>query len=103
MTLVVILTVRCGALEAFRAFETQAAALMARHGGDIERAVVIPAAPGAETLQEVHIVTFPSAEACAAYRQDPELQRHAPLRAVSVVKTEILVGDEGPDYRAAAR
>jgi uncharacterized protein (DUF1330 family) len=99
VTLVVILTVRSRALETFRAFETQAATIMARHGGAIERTVAIPAVPGAETFQEVHIVTFPHAEAFAAYQQDPDLLRAAPLREASVVKTEVLVGEDGPDYR----
>ncbi|HET9489781.1 MAG TPA: hypothetical protein VFR64_08520 [Methylomirabilota bacterium] len=40
MTLVVILTVRREALEQFRAFEAQAAAVMTTHGGRIERTVV---------------------------------------------------------------
>lgn len=40
VTLVVILTVRREALEQFRAFEAQAAAVMTTHGGRIERTVV---------------------------------------------------------------
>jgi len=99
MTLVVILTVRRGQLEAFRAFETQAAAIMGRYGGAIERTVVIP--PGQEdgSLREVHIVTFPDPAAFVAYREDPDLHRVQPLREMSVVETEVLVGEDGPDYR----
>ena len=41
MTLVAILTVNEHALDAFRAFECHAAAVMAAHGGGIERTVVI--------------------------------------------------------------
>ena len=98
MTLVVILTVRSKALEAFRAYETRAATVMARHGAAIERIVVIPSVLGDEAFQEVHIVTFPHPEAFAAYRLDPDLQHAAPLRETAVVKTEVLVGEDGPDY-----
>jgi uncharacterized protein (DUF1330 family) len=53
---------------------------------------------GAKTVREVHVVTFPSAEALAAYRADPALAALSPLRAESVVRTEIMVGEEGPSY-----
>jgi len=103
MVLVVILTVRREALEAFRAFETKAAAVMARYGGALERAVVIPPEGEAPHLKEVHLVTFPDAQAFAAYRQDGELAAVAHLRQASVVATEVLTGEEGPDYGALAR
>jgi uncharacterized protein (DUF1330 family) len=98
MTLVVILTVRPEALAAFRAFEHAAARIMARHGGAIERAVTIaPSRPGGP-LKEVHIVTFPSPEAFAAYRADPALKALAPQRDASILATEVLVGEDGPVY-----
>jgi hypothetical protein len=84
MTLVVILTVRSEAVERFRAFERRAAAVMARHGGAIERTVVVPPARPGDCLREVHVVTFPG--------------EIAPLRDESVVGTEVLVGEDGPDY-----
>jgi uncharacterized protein (DUF1330 family) len=106
MTLIVILTVRPEALDTFRAFEQQAARLMARHGGAIERVVVLaraapdapPDLPPDAPHREVHLVTFPSAEAYAAYRADPGLQALAPLREAAVLSTEILAGEEGPHY-----
>ena len=49
-------------------------------------------------LREVHIVTFPSDDAFASYRRDPELAPLAALREAAIVETEILVGDDGPDY-----
>lgn len=49
-------------------------------------------------MKEVHIVTFPSEQALSAYRRDTELQQVAQLREASVVKTEILKGEDGPDY-----
>ena len=100
MTLVVTLAVRLDALDAFRAFERGAAALMARHGGRIERTVT-GAADDTGVLTEVHIVTFPHAEALAAYRADPGLRDIAHLREAAVVRTDILVGEDGPDYHAA--
>jgi uncharacterized protein (DUF1330 family) len=103
MTLVVILTVRPEALERFRAFETAAARVMERHGGALERAVVIPPSRPSGPMKEVHLVTFPTPEAFAAYRNDGELKALAHLREASVVSTEVLVGEEGPDYRALQR
>jgi len=101
MTLVVTLAVRRDALDAFRAFERGAAALMARHGDRIERTVVGTADDTAGVLTEVHVVTFPHADALAAYRADPGLRDIAHLREASVVRTDILVGEDGPDYHAA--
>ncbi len=103
MTLVVILTVRAEALERFRAFEMKAAQVMGRYGGAIERVVVIPADAATGLMKEVHVVTFPDAGALEAYRQDPELAAAAHLRDGAVVSTEILVGEDGPDYHALSR
>ncbi len=98
MLLVVILTVRPEALDTFRAFERQAARVMARHGGAIERAVVIPPVQPGAPLKEVHLVAFPSPEAFAAYRADPALHGLASLREAAVLNTEIWAGEEGPRY-----
>ena len=98
MLLVVTLTVRSAALEQFRTFEKHAAAVMQKHGGHIERTIAITAASDAEFVQEVHIVTFPSREALLAYQNDHEMVTVAGLRQASVVKTELLVGEAGPDY-----
>ncbi|MGK3997749.1 hypothetical protein [Sorangium sp. So ce1024] len=102
MTLVVILTVRCDALDAFRAYERQAAAVMARYGGAIEQTVVTAPDSGGICLKEIHLVTFPDEQALSAYRRDGELAAVAHLRDASVVETEILRGEEGPDYHAAS-
>ena len=98
MTLVVILTVRRQALEAFRRFEHHAAQTMADHGGRIERTVVVdtPETPG--LLKEVHVVTFPDAAALRAYRSDDRLVALGHLREASVVHTEVLAGEDGPSY-----
>jgi hypothetical protein len=99
LVLVVTLTVRRGKLAMFRAFERKAAAVMARHGGAIERSVVVAAAGPGDHLRELHIVTFPDQAALAAYRNDAALQAVAHLREASVVDTQVLVGEDGPDYR----
>jgi uncharacterized protein (DUF1330 family) len=100
MIVVAIMTVRKNEIEKFRSFESKAAAIMASHGGVIERTVVIPLPISPELFKELHIVTFPSEQAFAAYRQDKALQEVAHLRAESVVETEILVGETGPNYEA---
>jgi hypothetical protein len=93
MTIVAVMTVRRAALDAFRRFETAAAAIMATHGGAIERVIVEDTGAG-DTLREAHVVTFPSAEAWAAYRTDPALVALAALRAEAIVATELLIGEE---------
>jgi hypothetical protein len=102
MTLVVILSVQRDALDKFRAFERHAAAVMARHGGRIERTVVVSAEDSPGVVKEVHIVTFPDQQAFLAYRDDPRRGELAHLRDESVVHTEILIGEDGPDYGAGA-
>lgn len=95
MVCLAILTVRVEALEAFREFETQAARIMARHGGAIERTMVEPSSvPGEVT--ELHWVTFPDRESFDAYRQDPALDAIRHLREASVIKTELRLGEPGP-------
>jgi hypothetical protein len=49
-------------------------------------------------FKEVHFVTFPDGAAFDAYRQDSALAEIAHLRTESVVATEVLVGEDGPDY-----
>jgi uncharacterized protein (DUF1330 family) len=98
MTLVAILTVRTRAMESFRDYERRAARAMARHGGAIERTVVIPARDGEDTFKEIHIVTFPDETSFELYRNDEEMVRWAHLRLESVVATEILIGEDGPEY-----
>src|SRR5215475_3977790 len=98
MTLVVILTVRREALDKFRTFEQRAAAVMAKYGGAIERTVVINPQNTEDLLKEIHIVTFPDEQALLAYQQDADLKAVASLRVESVVHTELMIGEDGPDY-----
>ena len=97
MTIVAIITVRKAALEQFRTFERHAAAVMATHGGRIERTVVV-SADGADVLKEIHVVTFPDDGAHRAYRADDRRRALAHLRDEAVVHTEILIGEDGPKY-----
>jgi len=99
--LVAILTVRRARLDDFRRFETAAAQIMARHGGRIERAVVLdaPPTPGEpDALRELHLVRFPDDAALAAYRSDPDLAALAALREAAVISTEIWPATDGPTY-----
>ena len=98
MTLVAILTVRREAIEKFRAFETHAAEVMKKHGGQIERTVVVVPDGSPELIKEIHVVTFPNEEAFAAYRKDERLAKFAHLRDQSVVHTELFLREDGPSY-----
>ncbi len=60
--------------------------------------MVIDSPDDADTFKEVHIVTFPDAQAFAAYRADDALKPMAHVRARAVMSTEVLVGEEGEGY-----
>ena len=94
MLLVAILTIERTQLAAFRAYEMTAARIMARHGGKIERAVVLEGEP----LRELHLVRFPDDDAFARYRADAELQALRAERDRCVLATEILPAHDGPQY-----
>jgi uncharacterized protein (DUF1330 family) len=98
MILVAILTIRQDFLEAYRAYEYRAAEIMAGHDARIERTVVLESDPNEETFKEVHLLRFPDSAALKAYRADPKLLALAPIREKVIVSTELLVGEDGPDY-----
>jgi uncharacterized protein (DUF1330 family) len=98
MTLVAILTVRREAIEKFRAFERHAASVMKKHGGRIERTVVVIPDGPSDVIKEIHVVTFPNEQAFFAYRNDEQVAQFAHLRDQSVVHAELLVGEDGPSY-----
>ena len=97
-----ILTIRPDALDGFREYETQAAAILSRYGGAIERTIVVEPTLSGEPMREVHIVTFPARAAFDAYRTDPDLAALGELRLSCIAYTEILLGRAGPDYQALA-
>jgi hypothetical protein len=97
--LLVQLFVHMGREAEFRRFETEAARIMRRHGGRIDR-VIRPTGParGDALPHEVHLVSFPSAAGFEAYRADPELRALGALRESAIARTEILVGIDGEPY-----
>lgn len=98
MTIVAIITIRRGAIQAFREYEGHAAAIMAEYGGRIERTVFIPAEHLDADDREVHVLTFPNVAAFVDYRNDERLMALADLRNNAITATEILIGHDGPTY-----
>jgi uncharacterized protein (DUF1330 family) len=69
---------------AFDAYESQVLALLADHGGTLQRRLRT-----ADGQTEIHVVWFPSDSALAAYREDPRRAALAPLLAASGAVTEL--------------
>lgn len=82
---------------AFEAFERDAARVMARHGGRLERVLRVEAGE-AGSPSEVHVVSFPDRESFAAYRDDEEARRLAPRREACIARTEVLIARDAPPY-----
>lgn len=99
VVLVVRLFVRPGREATFREFETEAARVMRRYGGRIDR-VIRPTGPAGEgpLPHEIHVVSFPSLERFEAYREDRRLAELAPLRRSAIARTEVTIGEEGEPY-----
>lgn len=97
--LVVSLFIHPGREAEFRQFETEAARVMKRYGGQIERVIrpTIPAQSGVAP-HEIHIVSFPSMERFDAYRGDADLAKLAALRQAAIARTEVIIGEEGEPY-----
>jgi hypothetical protein len=99
IVLIVTLYVHRGRENEFRQFETRAAGIMRKHGGVIERVIRPDLGPsGTEVPYEIHLVTFPSTGAFAAYRSDPELVALGSLRELAIARTEVTIGHEGDPY-----
>ncbi len=99
LLLLVSLFIHPGQEAAFREFESAAARIMGRYGGQIER-VIRPerAVPEGSVPHEVHLVSFPGDAAFTAYRADAELAGLAALRQAAIARTEMVVGWEGDPY-----
>ena len=97
--LLVQLFIHPGRAAEFRRFETEAARIMRRHGGRIDR-VIRPTGPAraAALPHEIHLVSFASAAGLEAYRADPELRALAPLRDSAIARTEVTLGTDGEPY-----
>jgi uncharacterized protein (DUF1330 family) len=98
VVLVVRLFIRPGREVAFREFEIEAARVMQRYGGRIDR--VIRASRQEKTLlpHEIHILSFPSLERFEAYREDQHLAKLESLRQSAIARTEVTMGEEGEPY-----
>jgi hypothetical protein len=97
--LLVSLFIHPGQEAAFRRFEIEAARIMARHGGRIERVIRPLDGPAGTPLpHEIHLVAFPSREDFAAYRADADLVSLAPLRAAAIARTATTIGVAGEPY-----
>lgn len=94
----VTISVRRDRMEAFFEYERKAAAVMARHGGRIEKSIALDTEAGSPLYQETHLVVFPDDAHLDAYRNDPEIKALAPLRESCVVSTTITYGTEAEDY-----
>ena len=99
IVLIVALYVHPGRENEFRQFETMAAGIMRKHGGVIERVIRPDLAPSGTAIpHEIHVVTFPSMGAFAAYRSDLELAALASLRELAIARTEVTIGHDGEPY-----
>jgi uncharacterized protein (DUF1330 family) len=85
-------------IAAYEEFERNAARIMAKHGGCIERAIRINTSDDPDGPFEIHIVSFPDHAAFERYRNDPETQALAELRAQLIARTEILFGADTTSY-----
>ena len=100
LVLVASLFVHPGRETEFHEFEMNAARIMKKYGGEVER-VIRPLMSGAtEPLpHEIHIVAFPSHAQFEAYRGDPELASLTALRQTAIARTDIIFGEDLEPYR----
>ena len=97
---VVTLWIHPGQEAAFEAFERDAARIMARHGGRIDRAVrLAQAGAGAnEGAVEVHFVSFPDRQAFDSYGADSEIVARKDQRNAIIARTVAVDGREAGPY-----
>lgn len=99
VVLVASLFIHPGREAEFRQFETEAARIMKKYGGRIERVIHPTASPSSDLLpHEIHLVSFPSRERFEAYRADQDLAAFAVLRQAAIARTDVIIGDEGEPY-----
>jgi len=97
VSLHITLTIQRAHVGDFREFEHGAARVMSKFGGTILATIELDGETP-ETLREIHVVSFPSEDAYAAYRAAPDLVPMMPLRERSVMSTKIVKGKPGPRY-----
>lgn len=104
LVLVVSLWLKDSNREGFEAFERQAAGIMARYDGRLERVIRLDPdpgghGPGGQPPFEVHLVSFPDGSAWAAYQQDPDTQALALQRGGVIARTVLHTGRELDPYQ----
>ena len=85
----------------FEAYERQAARVLEKHGGRIERAVRVEKRSDDEeraTPFEIHVVSFPNRRKYADYQSDSETRKLSESRNNVVARTEIVAGYETKNY-----
>jgi uncharacterized protein (DUF1330 family) len=97
VSLHVTLTILRDQVAAFREFEHGAARVMHKFGGELLATIELDGETP-ETVREIHVLSFPSEDAYAAYRAAPDLVPMMPLREKSVTSTKIIKGKPGPRY-----
>lgn len=83
----------------FESYERQAARLLEKHGGRIERAVRPKKQTDDENAPfEIHVVSFPNERKYADYQSDSETRELAEWRNEVIARTEIVAGYETKNY-----
>ncbi len=85
LTLVLIARIPPEGVQRYQRYEDLVLPLLAEHGGRLERRL-----RGAGGDVEVHVVSFDSPDAFAAYRADPRRAQHARLLEASGAQVEVL-------------
>jgi uncharacterized protein (DUF1330 family) len=96
LILVVSLQVHEGREAEFERFEAEAARIMRRYGGRIDRRIRCLPTENDPQPFELHLVSFPDALSFERYRADPELAGLAALRATAIRQTTLWSGVDCP-------
>ena len=89
----VLIYLKPGKEALFHKYERQAARVMERHNGRFEQIIKPTTVSGDLPLpDEIHILSFATADGYTRYRQDPESEKLTPLRLESVDRAIFLQG-----------
>ena len=99
IVLIAYLFVRPGREASFHEFETEAARIMRRYGGRIDRVIHPTSSVGGDPLPyEIHVLSFPSLGRFEGYQEDRDLAGLASLRRSAIARTQVMIGEEGEPY-----
>jgi uncharacterized protein (DUF1330 family) len=89
----VLIYVKPGQTQVFRAYEEAALPRLAHHGGRVE-CMFKPATAGGDLAlpDEVHVLSFESEQGFEQYRSDPVVEKLAHLREASVARAIFIRG-----------